>query len=230
MSEFIVIDEACAIPIPKDVPFEIAAIIGCAVATGVGAVLNTAAVPAGSSVAVIGCGGIGLCMIQGCQLAGCYPIIAVDIANNKLEFARQAGATHTINAREQNVKEMLLQITPNRPDYVFDSVGSTTTIPQALRTARPGGTAVIAGLHSAKEKTPVSSGLLIFENKRLLGSFVGSAHPAVDLPKLVNLYRAGKLQLDQLITNRYLLDELGTAFEEMEAGAIAGRGVIMFNH
>ncbi len=228
MSEFIVIDEAGAIPIPNDVPFEIAAIIGCAVATGVGAVINTAQVPAGSSAAVIGCGGIGLSMIQGCQLAGCHPIVAIDVVDSKLELAQQMGATHTINARNGSTLKALRRLIPGRPDYIFDSVGSAKTIPQALRGVRAGGTAVIVGLHSAIEEIPISPGWLVFENKRLLGSFAGDVRPRLDLPKLVELYRAGRLQLDKLITNRYLLEELPEAFEAMEAGTIAARGVIMF--
>lgn len=228
MSEYMVLPEAALIPFPDDVPFDVAAIIGCAVATGVGAAINTAQIQPGSSAAVIGCGGIGLSIIQGCRLAGSDPLVAIDIAASKLEFAHRVGATHTINAREENVEEALRQIVSNRPDYVFDSVGSAGTIPQALRAARPGGTAVIVGLHSALEEVPISPASLIFENKRLLGSFVGSAHPRLDLPKLVELYRAGKLQLDELITDRYTLDELPAAFEAMEAGTIAARGVIMF--
>lgn len=197
MSERIVISEEHVVPIPDDVPFDVAAIIGCAVATGVGAVINTAQAAAGSSAAVIGCGGIGLSIIQGCRLAGCHPIIAVDVIDSKLNFARQMGATDAINAREGSVIKGLRQLIPNRPDYVFDSVGSAITIPEALRAARPGGTAVIVGLHSALDEVPISPASLIFENKRLLGSFVGSIHPKLDLPKLVELYRTGELQLDR---------------------------------
>lgn len=229
MSEYIVIGEAGAIPTPGDVPFEVAAIIGCAVATGVGAVVNTARVSAGSSAAVIGCGGVGLSMIQGCKLAGCHPIIAVDVLDSKLAFARQMGATETVNAREVDVTTALRELTYDGPDYVFDSVGSATTIPQALHAVRPGGTAVIAGLHAAKIDVPISPARLVFQNKRLLGSFAGSIRPRVDLPRLVELYRAGKLQLDDLITRRYSLEELPQAFADMEAGTVA-RGVITFAH
>ncbi len=229
MSEYIVIDEPSAILIPDDVPFDVAAITGCAVATGVGAVINTAQVSAGSSAAVIGCGGIGLSMIQGCQLVGCHPIIAIDVVDSKLALARKLGATHTINSREEKLSKALRKIVPNRPDYVFDSVGAAATVSQALRFARPGGTAVIVGLHSANEEVPISPGSLIFENKRLLGSFVGSVHPKADLPKLIDLYRAEKLQLDKLITHHYSLDELPAAFEAMEQGNIDARGVIMFD-
>ncbi len=228
MAEYIVVSEANAIAIPPEIPFDVAAIIGCAVATGVGAVINTAQVLTGSSVVVIGCGGIGLSIIQGCQLAGCYPLVAIDVVGSKLEFAQRIGASHTVNAAEEKVSRVIRQLIPNRPDYAFDAVGSAKTIPQALRLARAGGTAVIVGLHSANDQVPISPGSLVFENKRLLGSFVGSAHPKLDLPKLVDLYQVGRLKLDQLITNRYTLDELSAAFVAMEAGQIAARGVIMF--
>lgn len=228
MAEYTVISEASVIPIPRDVPFEVAAIIGCAVATGVGAVINTARVWAGSSAAVIGCGGVGLSMVQGCQLAGCHPIVAVDVMDSKLAFARQMGATETLNAREVEVIPALRELAGVGPDYVFDSVGSATTIPQALGGVRPGGTAVIAGLHAAKIEVPISAARLIFQNKRLLGSFAGSIRPRTDLPKLVELYRAGRLKLDDLVTKRYSLEELPGAFADMEAGTIA-RGVIVFD-
>jgi S-(hydroxymethyl)glutathione dehydrogenase/alcohol dehydrogenase len=228
MSEYIVINEASAIPIPEDVPFEVAAIIGCAVATGVGAVINTAQARPGLPAAVIGCGGIGLSAIQGCKLIGSNPIIAVDVMDSKLEFARQLGATHTINATETDAVEALRELARRGPEYVFDSVGSATTISQALQAARPGGTAVIVGLHAYQVEAPISSATLVLQNKRLLGSFVGSIRPRLDLPMLVELYRAGKLQLDKLITKRYPLDDLPQAFDDMEAGKIA-RGVLVFN-
>jgi S-(hydroxymethyl)glutathione dehydrogenase/alcohol dehydrogenase len=227
MSEYAVIHEASAILIPDDVPFEVAAITGCAVVTGVGAVLNTAQARAGQPAAVIGCGGIGLSAIQGCVLVGCHPIIAVDVMESKLDFARRLGATHTVNASEQDPVEALQALTGRGPEYVFDSVGAATTISQALRAARPGGTAVIIGLHAAKVDVPIPAGALVMGNRRLLGSFVGSMQPRLDLPMLVELYRAGKLRLDELISKRYALDELPQAFEDMEAGRVA-RGVLVF--
>lgn len=227
MSEYIVINEASAIPFPDDVPFEVAAVVGCAVATGVGAVVNTAQAKAGLPAAVIGSGGIGLSAIQGCKLVGCNPIIAVDVMESKLEFARQLGATHTINAEETDAVEALRALTNGGPEYVFDSVGSTITIPQALEAARPGGAAIIMGLHAVKVDVPISSATLVLRNKRLLGSFVGSIRPRLDLPMLIDLYRAGKLQLDDLITARYPLEDLSQAFDDMVAGRIA-RGVLVF--
>jgi S-(hydroxymethyl)glutathione dehydrogenase/alcohol dehydrogenase len=227
MSEYIVIDERGAIPFPADVPFDVAAITGCAVATGVGAVTNTARVVPGSSAAVIGCGGVGLSMIMGCRLAGCYPIIAVDVMDSKLEFAKQFGATETANPLQCDVVATLRNFTRGGPDYVFDSVGSGVTITQALQAVRPGGAAVIAGMHSAKDQVAIPAGSLIFQNKQLLGSFFGSMRPLVDIPKFIELYRGGRLPVDQLITQRYSLDQAGQAFADMQAGTLA-RGVIIF--
>ncbi|MBI5302319.1 MAG: Zn-dependent alcohol dehydrogenase [Chloroflexi bacterium] len=228
MAEFCVIDQASAIPFPDDVPFEIAAIIGCAVATGVGAVINTARVEPGSSAAVIGCGGVGLSAILGCQLAGCHPIFAVDVLETRLDFAKQLGATETLNPLQCDVPGTLQAFTRGGVDYVFDTVGSAVTIPQALQGARPGGAAVIVGMHAAKTDVPIPVGALVFQNRRLLGSFVGSIRPQVDLPRLVELYRARRLPLDALVTQRYALADVAQAFADMEAGAVA-RGVIVFD-
>jgi S-(hydroxymethyl)glutathione dehydrogenase/alcohol dehydrogenase len=227
MAEYAVIDEASAIPIAADVPFEAAALIGCAVATGAGAVIHTAQAEPGSSAAVIGCGGVGLSAIMGCKLAGCNPIIAVDVMESKLAFARELGATHTVNAREVDAVDTLRSLTRGGPDYVFDSVGAVGTINQALKAVRPGGAATIMGMHSLKTDVPIPAGPLIAQNKRLLGSFFGSSKPQLDLPKFVELYRAGRLPVDALVTKRYRLDELAQAFADMEAGHVA-RGVIVF--
>lgn len=227
MAEYAVVHEASAIPFPADVPFEVAAVIGCAVATGVGAVTNTARARAGRPAAVIGCGGVGLSAIQGCKLVGCHPIVAVDLMDSKLAFARQLGATHTVNGRETDPVEAMRSLTGGGPEYAFDSVGSEVTITQALYATRPGGTAVIMGLHAVRGQVPISPAALVLQNKRLLGSFIGSMNPRLDLPRLVQLYRAGKLELDKLITKRYALDDLPRAFEDMEAGKIA-RGVLVF--
>lgn len=228
MSEYVVVDQAGAVVIPSDVPFEVAAVIGCAAATGVGAVINTAQVTPWSSTAVIGCGGVGLSAIQGCRLAGCDPIIAVDVLEGKLGFARQMGATVTVNAKQVDVVKRLRELTRRGPEYVFDTVGSATTISQALQAAAPNGAAVVVGLHSAKIDVPIPAGALVFQNKRLLGSFAGSMRPQIDLPRLVDLFRAGRLPLDALVTKRYPLADLALAFEEMEGGSVA-RGVVVFD-
>ncbi|MDH3752520.1 MAG: Zn-dependent alcohol dehydrogenase [Acidimicrobiia bacterium] len=228
MSERMVLMEDSMIPISDDTPFDVAAITACAVVTGVGAVINTAKVPAGSSAAVIGCGGIGLSMVQGCQLAGCNPIIAVDVLPEKLAWATELGATHTVDASQADPVAALQELTGGGPDYVFDSVGSAGTISQALSATRPGGEAVIAGLHSVMSEVSVFAASLILQNKTLRGSFAGSLRPRVDLPMLIDMWKAGRLQTDKLITKTYALDELAQAFEDMEAGRVA-RGVIAFD-
>ncbi len=227
MADYAVIPEDGAVHLQEGVPFEVGAIIGCAVITGVGAVINTANVRPGSSAAVIGCGGIGLSAILGCVVAGCHTIIAVDVFDEKLEFAKQLGATHTVNALHEEPVKALKAITGGGPDYSFDSVGSARTIPQALNATGPAGVTTVMGLHSALEDVPISAGQLIFQNKSLLGSFAGSARPDIDLPNLQRLYLAGKLDLDKLITKRYPLDDIALAFEDMEAGKVA-RGVLVF--
>jgi len=227
MSQFCVIDQASAIPFPADVPFEVAALIGCAVATGVGAVVNTARVEPGSSAAVIGCGGVGLSAILGCQLAGCHPIFAVDVLESRLDFAKQLGATETLNPLQCDIPGTLKAFSRGGVDYVFDTVGSAITVTQALHGTRPGGAAIIVGMHAAKTEVPLPIGALVFQNRRLLGSFVGSLRPLVDLPRLVELYRAGRLPVDLLVTQRYALADVAQAFADMESGAVA-RGVIVF--
>jgi Zn-dependent alcohol dehydrogenase len=227
LAEYAVIDQAGAVPIADDVPFDVAAITGCAVLTGVGAVLNTAQVAPGSSAAIIGCGGVGLSALLGCVLAGCNPIVAVDVMPSKLEMARQLGADHVINGREVNSVEALKRFGHGGPDYVIDSVGSATTIAQALAAARPGGTIVVSGMNAVKVDIPISAGQLIFQNKRLLGSFAGSARPQIDLPHLLDLYRTQRLPLQRLISKHYRLAELAQAFDDMEQGRVA-RGVILF--
>ena len=226
MSEHAVVDEAGIVPIADGIPFEIAAVIGCAVATGVGAVINTAKALPGVPAAVIGCGGVGLSALLGCKLAGCNPIIAVDVLDSKLEFAKALGADETLNSStvDKPAKE-LRTLTGGGPEYIFDSVGSGPTIGLAVTAVRPGGTATIVGLHAAKQQVEIPAGALVLQNKRLLGSFAGSIRPRLDLPKLLGLYQGGRLPLDDLITKRYPLDGLGHAFDDMEAGNIA-RGVL----
>ena len=165
---------------------------------------------------------------MGCTLAGCYPIIAVDVMESKFTFARELGATHTINSRANNAIEALRELTHGGPDFIFDSVGAAVTIDQALRGVRSGGTAVIMGMHAIKVDVPISPAVLVAQNKRLLGSFAGSSQPHLDLPHYLQLYRAGRLPVEKLVSQRYRLEELEQAFHDMEAGKVA-RGVILFD-
>lgn len=228
MAEYTIIHENGIVPLMDGVPFDVAAVIGCAVMTGVGAVINQAQVKAGSSAAVIGCGGVGLSALLGCKLAGCYPIIAVDVMQSKLDFAVELGATHTVNSRETDAVQEMRNITRIGPDYAFDSVGVGPTIAQALQCVRPDGTAVVMGLGAVKEEIAISPASLVLGNRRLLGSFAGSGRPLVDLPKLMELYKAGRIDLDALITKRYPLTQLPQAFDDMEAGRVA-RSVLVFD-
>ena len=226
MAEFAVVVEASIVPIPDGVPFDVAAVIGCAVATGVGAVINTAKAKPGVPAAVIGCGGVGLSALLGCKLAGCNPVIAVDVLDSKLEFAKSLGADLGLNlSGVENPAKALRSIASGGLEYAFDSVGSAGTIKLSLSAVRPGGTATILGLHAAKEQVGIPAGALVLQNKRLLGSFAGSICPRLDLPKLLELYLGGRLPLDGLITKRYPLEQLPNAFQDMEDGKIA-RGVL----
>ena len=226
MAELAVVDEASVVPIPDGVPFDVAAVIGCAVATGVGAVMNTARARPGVPAVVVGCGGVGLSALLGCRLAGCSPVIAVDVLDSKLEFAKALGADSTLNSAScEDAAKELRAMTRGGPEYAFDSVGSAATIDLSIKAVRPGGTATIVGLHAAKEDVAIPAGPLVLQNKRLLGSFAGSIRPRLDLPKLLGLYLGGRLPLDGLITKRYPLDALPAAFDDMEAGNVA-RGVL----
>lgn len=226
MAEYTVVNEKGVVPIPDDVPFDVAAITGCAVMTGVGAVMNTAKVAPGSSAVLIGCGGVGLCILQGLKMAGCYPIIAVDVIDSKLEFAAELGATHTINSKETDAIEAIKELTRGGAEYVFDSVGAPATISQAMMATKLYGTTTVTGMHNILEPVPVPMNTLIFQNKTLLGSFAGSGNPQTFLPKLLELYSGGRLDLDALITKRYPLSDIEEAFDDMETGRVV-RGVLM---
>lgn len=226
MAEYAVIPEDGAVPLLEGVPFEVGAIIGCAVVTGVGAVCNTARMPPGQSAAVIGCGGVGLSALLGCVVAGAHTLIAVDVVDRKLDFARRLGATHTVNAAREDPVKALQGLTQGGPDYLFDSVGSAQTIRQALEAVKPGGVATIIGLHAAFQEVSLLPASLVLQNKSLLGSFAGSMRPELDLLMLQRLYLAERLPLGELITARYPLEEVARAFADMQAGEVA-RGVLV---
>ncbi|MDJ0319519.1 Zn-dependent alcohol dehydrogenase [Pseudarthrobacter sp. PS3-L1] len=226
MSEYTVVPEQAAIKIPADVPFDVAALIGCSVATGVGVVINDAEVKPGRSAVVIGAGGVGLCIIMGLALAGANPIIAVDVNQESLELARKFGATHTIIAGE-DLGAQVREVTETGADYVFEAIGRPQSIAQMPACLTSGGTAVIVGL--PPEDSPFQLDALAFaeSGKKLLGSNYGSTIPARDFPLLAGLYLNGKLPLDELITHRFGLDRVNEAFTLMREGA-RGRSVIVF--
>jgi S-(hydroxymethyl)glutathione dehydrogenase / alcohol dehydrogenase len=225
-SSYTVIPDSCAIKIPDQMPLEQAALIGCSVMTGVGSVLNTARVEAGESLAVFGTGGVGLNAVQGGRIAGAYPLIAVDVADNKLEFAQQMGATHTINASREDVQARTRELTGRGLDYAVVAVGSTDVQEQAWSCLSMGGTMVVVGVpHSGMLRIDPKATLVMAE-RCVKGSCYGSARPREDFLRLVNLYLAGKLMIDELITRRYSLDQATEAFEDLESGVLA-RGLIV---
>jgi Zn-dependent alcohol dehydrogenase len=227
-AENTVVDQSQVVPIPNEMPLDRACLLGCGVITGLGAVTNTARVPAGASAVVIGAGGVGLNSIQGAALSGAYPIIALDTLDNKLDAARTFGATHTVNVEREDARKAVRGLTGGRgADYVFVTVGSTAAVQQGLLLARRGGALVTVGM--PKWTAPAEFRLADFNwnGQRMLGSHMGSTRPSIDIPKLVELYLAGKLKLDELITARYPLEQLDAAIVDMEQGR-ALRNVIDF--
>ena len=229
MSEYMVVPQQNLVKIDDHYSLEKAALVGCGVTTGVGAVLNTAKVEPGSSVAVIGTGGVGLNAIQGAVLAQAERIIAVDIAEKKLNFAKSFGATDVVNASTCDPVEAVRELTAGLGvDYAFEVIGNPKTIVQAYNMVRAAGTAVIVGIAHHQSDVSIPAQHLVSTERQLIGSFYGSCHPRVDMPKLLSLYTDGKLKLDELITRNYRLEQINEAFADMEAGENA-RGVILFN-
>ena len=229
MAEATVTAATAAVPLPADVPPEVAALIGCCVSTGVGAVLKTAAVPAGASVCVIGLGGVGLSAVMGAVLAGASTIVAVDRVPSKLELARELGATHTIEAGADTAMttKAIRSATGGGPDYCVEAIGLRVTAEQAIAMLPPGGTAVLAGM------TPfgVAASFEVFPfvdgGRRILGSNYGSTVAALDFPKYAEMYRAGRLPIDRLVSKRIGLDDVEGAFDDMRRGE-GVRQVIVF--
>lgn len=217
-----------AIKIPTDLPLDRACLLACGVVTGLGAVTNTARVEPGSSVAVLGVGGVGLNSVQGARLVGAEPIIAIDRLDSKLEIARRFGATHVINAVREDAVAAVLALTEGRGvDYAFAAVGSAEAIVQAGRMTRRGGATVVVGMPANREAEVMVNTHHLTEGRRLIGSLMGSTQPAVDIPRLVETYRQGHLLLDELISQRYALEDINVALDSLERGA-ALRNVIVF--
>ncbi len=225
-ADYSTMPESCAIPIRHDMPLDKAALIGCSVMTGVGSVLNTAQVAAGASMAVFGAGGIGLNVIQGGGLVGAHPIVAVDVLPNKLDYARRLGATHAVDATEIDPVEAIREITRRGADFTFVAVGNTKAINQAWDALAPGGTCVLIGLPPTEATVTFTAMSLQGNEKVLRGSRYGSARMRDDFPRMVELYRSGKLKIDELINRRFSLDETDDAYKALAAGELA-RGLIV---
>jgi S-(hydroxymethyl)glutathione dehydrogenase/alcohol dehydrogenase len=216
-----VVPQDVVIPIDKSVPLAQAALVGCGVLTGVGAVINTAKVEPGASVAVFGCGGVGLNCIQGAALAGAQPIIAVDLRANKLEMAKAFGASHTVNAAGDPVARIQAITGGPGAHYAFEAIG-LTALPfrQSIECTRKRGVTVFVGHAPHGTHFDFDARMLMFE-KTVIGSMYGSARPHVDIPRLIGLYRAGRLKLDELVTRTYPLEEVNQAFAALAAGQVA---------
>lgn len=226
-AEYAVVPESCCIPLPKEVPFTVAALIGCAVTTGIGAVVNTARVQPGSSVAVFGAGGVGLSIILGARLAGAGRIIAVDRAETKRDIAKACGATDALIAGD-DTNATIRGLTDGRgADYVFEAIGIPAVQEQCLDAARPGGVVVLAGLSPMGSSTRFPGAVIARQEKTVMGSYYGSANPIRDFPLYADLYLHGKLDLERLISKTYALDQINLAYAEMLQGQLA-RGVIVF--
>jgi S-(hydroxymethyl)glutathione dehydrogenase/alcohol dehydrogenase len=229
LAEYAVVPHSVAIPIRAEMPLDRAALLGCAVMTGVGAAANTARVRPGTSVAVYGCGGVGVNVIQGAALCGAARIIGVDLAEDKLGYARRFGLTDAVNAAQQDPVEAILALTGGAGvDYAFEAVGNAQVMEQAFVSLAKRGLAVYVGMPAYREKTRVSLPVVPFFGERsVTGSYYGSANLRRDIPRLVDLYLGGKLDLDALVARRYSLDEVNTAFADL-AGGKPGRGIVVF--
>jgi S-(hydroxymethyl)glutathione dehydrogenase/alcohol dehydrogenase len=228
LAEQVVVSEMSVVPIPDGVPPVVAAITGCAVITGVGAVLNVAGAVAGSSLLIIGAGGVGLSAVMGGRLAGADPIVATDVEPSRLERARQLGATHVVDAGTHDVVESVTDLVPGGVDWAIDAVGRPGTLQQSIACLRPGGTAIAVGLARVGETVQLPINELVQRQKRLVGSLYGSANPQVDLPRLFELYRSGRLALDELVGTRYRLAEVNEAYAALAHDAV-GRSVVVMD-
>jgi S-(hydroxymethyl)glutathione dehydrogenase/alcohol dehydrogenase len=228
-AESVVCSEENLVPVRRDMPWPQAALVGCSVATGIGAVIRHAKVPAGSSVLVIGCGGVGLNIVQGARLAGARQIIAADLLDNKLGYAKSFGATEAINAKAEDVVKRVRALTGGLGvDYAFDAIGSEITATQIVDAVAPGGSAVMVGIPSAQTRAPIRPFQMVFQEKSLTGSFYGSVRPNLDFPLLCDLYMDKRINLDDLISRTYRLEEINQGFEALRAGSHA-RGVVVFD-
>ena len=226
-AEYMLVHEHAIVRVRKDMPLDRAALIGCGVTTGVGAVHNTAKIEVGSTVAVIGLGGVGLSAVNGAAISGAGRIIAIDTVGSKLNLAKHFGATEVIDASENDPVEAVREMTGGGVHYSFEAIGLKRTSEQAFEMLRPGGTATVIGMVPVGQKLEIDGESLLFE-KKLQGSNMGSNRFRVDMPRYVDFYLAGKLHLDEMITQRIRLEQINEAFEAMKTGEVA-RSVIMFD-
>lgn len=214
----VVVPESAAIVVPAELPFEVGAVLGCAVTTGVGAVLNTAGVRPGDRAVVVGCGGVGLSVIAGLRLVGADPIVAVDVSDEKLQAATALGATVVVRADRDDPVEAVLEATGGA-DFAFEAIGRAQTIESLPRMLAPGGAAVLVGMTPEGVRVEIDPFDLADQGKRILGCNYGSSVARVDIPRLARLYLSGALPLDRLLGRTIAIDELPDAFAEMRRGS-----------
>jgi Zn-dependent alcohol dehydrogenase len=224
-AERVVVSERSVVAIPPEVPAEVAAIAGCAVITGIGAVLNVVADGTGRPLLVLGAGGVGLSAVMGAALVGAHPVIAVDVDPAKLALARKVGATHTINASAGDPVEQVLSLTPSGVPWAIEAVGRATTLEQSLACLAPGGTSIAVGLTKVGATFAVPINDLVQRQKHVRGSLYGSANPLLDMPRILDLYLAGSLALDELLGERVPLDQVNEAFDRLATSP--GRTVLV---
>jgi S-(hydroxymethyl)glutathione dehydrogenase / alcohol dehydrogenase len=217
-AEEIIVAQEAAIAIDADVPYEIASLIGCGVTTGVGAVINTAKVEPGSTAVVFGCGGVGMSVVQGLRIAGAAVIVAVDLNDGKLEQAKQFGATHAVKPDDLDALKGEVTGAAGGFDYAFEAIGLPVTVRASYDAVRRGGTAVVVGAGSPKATVEFNLLELFFQEKTLKGSYYGSADVRSDFHRLLRLWRAGKLDLEGMITKRLKLDEINDAINALKKG------------
>ena len=226
-AEMMLVHENSLVKIEQDIGFEQMALIGCGATTGLGAAMNTAKVEPGSTVAVIGCGGVGLNAIQGAKLAGALRIIAIDSVEDKLTLAREFGATDVIDASSGDVETKVKDLTKGGVDYSFEAIGKKETAEQSFSILRAGGTATIIGMIPQGVKIELD-GASFLRERRIQGSSMGSNHFRVDMPRYVDFYLQGRLKLDELVSRRLTLEDVNEAFKYMKEGSVA-RSVMMFD-
>jgi S-(hydroxymethyl)glutathione dehydrogenase/alcohol dehydrogenase len=226
-AERMLVHENAVVKIREDMPFDRAAVIGCGVTTGVGAVLRTARIEPGSTVAVIGCGGVGLSAVNGAAIGGAGRIIAIDRVPGKLELARAFGATDVIDATQGNVVDRVKELTQGGVHYSFEAIGLKETAEQAFYMLRPGGTATVIGMIPQGQRIELH-GADFLREKKIQGSTMGSNRFRVDMPRYVDFYLRGELRLDELISHRIRLEEINDAFAALKRAEVA-RQVILFD-
>ncbi len=225
-AEQMLVHENALVTIRRDMPLDRAALLGCAVTTGTGAVFNTAQVRPGETVAVIGCGGIGLSTINGAAIAGARRVIAIDMLDSKLELAKKFGATDVVNAKNGDVVQQIVEMTGGGVQYAFECIGLKQTAEQAFAMLARGGTATVIGMLKPGTKLELDP-LHMLHERKIQGSFMGSNRFPVDLPRLTDFYMQGRLKLDEMISQRISLEQINEGFDELRRGELA-RSVIVF--